>query len=252
MLRVELCYSEIFNHPPTLIINPPRQLYKKHRPSAKDRSHTDRFLCSRWSTVLQFRDCAIVFYLQRTSLSKLCFSICYHVVASQSWSRYRTYESTCRLNILRLIFPQKEPVADTRRCCPVNQTLPRGFIPPPSPPSRANISALMSSTVSTTNRLLSLFVPFSTLHRPDAVCCKPTPSLMLNLTVSICRPHVIRPVLKRLYLSNHMWFRPTFQKGRFKTRRWPWHWVAILSMDIEWKGKTLLSLSTGLGEKKGM
>ena len=137
MLRVELCYSEIFNHPPTLIINPPRQLYKKHRPSAKDRSHTDRFLCSRWSTVLQFRVCAIVFYLQRTSLSKLCFSICYHVVASQSWSRYRTYESTCRLNILRLIFPQKEPVADTRRCCPVNQTLPRGFIPtPPSPRSK--------------------------------------------------------------------------------------------------------------------
>ena len=83
MLRVELCYSEIFNHPPTLIINPPRQLYKKHRPSAKDRSHTDRFLCSRWSTVLQFRDCAIVFYLQRTSLSKLCFSTCNHVVASQ-------------------------------------------------------------------------------------------------------------------------------------------------------------------------
>ena len=101
----------------------------------------------------------------------------------------------------------------------------------------ANISALMSSTVSATNRLLSLFVPFSTLHRPDAVCCKPTPSLMLNLTVSICRPHVIRPVLKRLYLSNHMWFRPTFQKGRFKTRRWSWHWVAILSLDIEWKGK---------------
>ena len=88
MLRVELCYSEIFNHPPTLIINPPRQLYKKHRPSAKDWSHTDRFLCSRWSTVLQFRVCAIVFYLQRTSLSKLCFSICYHVMASQSWSRY--------------------------------------------------------------------------------------------------------------------------------------------------------------------
>ena len=82
--------------------------------------------------------------------------------------------------------------------------------------------------IPTTNRLLSLFVPFSTLHRPDVVC-KPTPSFKLNLTVSICSTACDSARSQRtIFVQPQYVIRADVLKRPFQdfVRRRSWHWAS--------------------------
>ena len=81
--------------------------------------------------------------------------------------------------------------------------------------------------IPTTNGLSSLFVPFSTLHRPDVVC-KPTPSFKLNLTVSICSTACdSAPSQRTIFVQPQYVIRADVLKRPFQdfVRRRSWHWV---------------------------
>ena len=81
--------------------------------------------------------------------------------------------------------------------------------------------------IPTTNRVLSLFVPFSTLHRPDVVC-KPTASFKLNLTVSICSTACdSAPSQRTIFVQPQYVIRADVLKRPFQdfVRRRSWHWV---------------------------
>ena len=82
--------------------------------------------------------------------------------------------------------------------------------------------------IPTTNGLSSLFVPFSTLHRPDVVC-KPTPSFKLNLTVSICSTACDSARSQRtIFVQPQYVIRADVLKRPFQdfVRRRSWHWAS--------------------------
>ena len=99
--------------------------------------------------------------------------------------------------------------------------------------------------IPTTNRLSSLFVPFSTLHWPDVVC-KPTPSFKLNLTVSICSTACDSARSQRtIFVQPQYVIRADVLKRPFQdfVRRRSWHWASSnfpprTFWRSEWKGKT--------------
>ena len=115
----------------------------------------------------------------------------------------------------------------TRRCCKVNQdpaAFPETFhFCPSAIPQRTP----RPSPMPTTNWLLWLFVPFSTRFTNQMLFVNPLHPSCWTWPFPFVRPHVIRPVLKRPYLSGHTCDSGRRSKkavSRFCTRR-SWHWV---------------------------